>query len=608
MIALLLGIGPAFAQDPEPSPEPVGPPPPVSEEVARLEQAYKDQQALLDAQQAALAATQTALAEQSAALEALKTEAAETKRALEPKDAFTVDFEGHYRVRGHLFDHLWAAQGTGDDYRDARFLQQRLWLRPRFDYRGVAKLWIELRALENVVFGDNASLSSTALFADEPSNTDIEGQEIPSVTVGRVWTEFEVPVGLLRIGRMPSEWGMGLLVNTGDGFDQPFGEASYPTTNDRILFATRPLSILDRVLGREDREIPLVVAVAVDRLVEDPLYRYYGYTCTPGIPEGDDRYSARCDGDGDGLTDQEHDYQDDTVTSASRGLDWWADQNDDVMQMVYVAAYRGEGVDYLGGNGDLTLGTYVVNRSQRETDSNVWIVDGYFAAFLHRITLETEVISITGRTRALPLPDASADDPLAKQASIEGYAAKAGYSPGPLALMVETGFASGDDDVLDGAFTGRSLHPDHNVGLLLYEQVLAQVTASVRTTSARGLWSNGGVYSSRYVFPTVTVEPIEDTQLVVGGVVAWPNAPDGAVIRCRASDAGDCDTPPASQATADTLGWEIDAAIKHRWARHLLVSLEGGVAHATDRLPLESAGLNPKGNFVTVQSRIAWEF
>jgi hypothetical protein len=56
------------------------------------------------------------------------------------------------------------------------------------------------------------------------------------------------------------------------------------------------------------------------------------------------------------------------------------------------------------------------------------------------------------------------------------------------------------------------------------------------------------------------------------------------------------------------LGWEIDAALKHRWHEHVLFSLESGFAHATDRLPLEQAGLNPEGNFFTLQSRLAYEF
>ncbi|MEQ1571935.1 MAG: hypothetical protein ABMA64_40280, partial [Myxococcota bacterium] len=462
--------------------------------------------------------------------------------------------------------------------------------------------------LQDVAWGDNASLASTALFAGEPSSTGRDGLELPTVQLGRVWTEFSVPVGIVRVGRMPSEWGMGLLVAPGDGFDQPFGEASYPTTNDRILFATRPIAVLDGILGREDRGVPLFVAVAFDRLVEDPLFQYHGFECSPGVLEGDPAFDVRCDSDGDGVTDLDHGYQDDGVDASSRPLDWWVDSDDDVTQMVYVLAYRGEGVTYLGQPGDLTAGLWAVNRTQRETDSKVWILDGAFEAHSHRVHLQAEVVAIDGTTRALVLPDASQPDPLKKKANLLGYAAKGGYLHGALDAQLETGFASGDDDVADAEFTGRALHPDHNVGLLLYEQVLAQVTASQRTTSARGLWSNGGVVASRYVNPVVSVEVRPDTHVVGGFVAAWPNRPDGAVIRCKSTDAVPCTTPAALQPEADALGWELDLALKHTWQQHLLFSLEAGYARVTDRLPLEAAGLDPDGAYLTVQSRVAWQF
>ncbi|MEQ1503318.1 MAG: hypothetical protein ABMB14_13860 [Myxococcota bacterium] len=548
------------------------------------------------------------LLEQQAALAAVEQELTDTRVGLLPKDDVSVTFEGHYRVRGYLWSHRFASQGTGDGYRDARYLDQRLWLRPRFAYKDVAKLWVEFRALDGVVFGDNAGGASVPLFAGDPSATDLEGQTQPTVEVGRVWTEFTVPVGVVRVGRMPSEWGMSLLVSPGDSFDQPFGESSFPSTNDRILFATRPIAIGQKVIGHEDTEVPLYAAVAVDRLVEDPLSQYYGYTCTPGRTAADDGFDRRCDTDGDGVTDLDHSYVDDTRAPASRGPDWWADQDDDVWQMVYVLVYRGVDVAYLGGRGDLTAGVYTVNRRQRETDSNVWIVDGHVKSTANRVYLESEVLTIAGETRALPLPDATAPDPLRKDVSIAGFAAKAGYAHGKLDALLEVGSASGDDDVTDATFTGRALNPDHNVGLVLYDMVLADVTAAVRTTAARGLWSNGGVYSSAYLFPTVTVRPRDGWTGILGAVVAWPNAPDGAVLRCNDDDAVGCDAPTPLQATADTIGWELDAAVKIDWADHLRFALEGAYAKVTDRVPLETAGLDPDGAFFTLQSRIAWEF
>ena len=39
------------------------------------------------------------------------------------------------------------------------------------------------------------------------------------------------PLGQLRFGRMPSHWGLGMLVNAGDGID-----CDYQTNADRIMF------------------------------------------------------------------------------------------------------------------------------------------------------------------------------------------------------------------------------------------------------------------------------------------------------------------------------------------------------------------------------------
>jgi uncharacterized protein (TIGR04551 family) len=54
-----------------------------------------------------------------------------------------------------------------------------------------------------------------------------------SITVKRVWGEYQTPVGLLRFGRMPNHWGLGMLANSGDGYDSDYGD-----TSDRIMFIT----------------------------------------------------------------------------------------------------------------------------------------------------------------------------------------------------------------------------------------------------------------------------------------------------------------------------------------------------------------------------------
>jgi uncharacterized protein (TIGR04551 family) len=54
-----------------------------------------------------------------------------------------------------------------------------------------------------------------------------------SISVKRVWGEYMTPVGLLRFGRMPSHWGLGMLANAGDGHD-----SDWQSTADRIMLVT----------------------------------------------------------------------------------------------------------------------------------------------------------------------------------------------------------------------------------------------------------------------------------------------------------------------------------------------------------------------------------
>ena len=54
-----------------------------------------------------------------------------------------------------------------------------------------------------------------------------------SVAFKRAWAEYMTPLGQLRFGRMPSQWGLGILANSGDKIDD-----DYQTNVDRIMFVT----------------------------------------------------------------------------------------------------------------------------------------------------------------------------------------------------------------------------------------------------------------------------------------------------------------------------------------------------------------------------------
>ncbi|MFN7142499.1 MAG: hypothetical protein ACK4YP_01885 [Myxococcota bacterium] len=525
-------------------------------------------------------------------------------------DNWKFSLDGYYRVRANVFGDLYQGQEKAGTY-----MLHRVRLQPELNFEDRAKFVVMADALDGVAWGDNASLASTALFAGDPSLTGIEGQEITPIQVKRAWMEFKVPVGLLRVGRQGSQWGMGLLANDGNGFDDTFGENKYGATYDRAIFATRPISIVQTIAGKRDTGIPLIVAVGVDRLVEDPLIQYYGYGCTLD-QTAEDGEDPRCE------ETENHGYTEERDASRRAG-DWWVDPEDDVWEMVYVVRYAGEGIKLPGGQvGDLTVGAYVVNRKQTETESDVLILDGYLKAEVAGAFLEGEILNIRGDTRAITLTttsDAEGVDPLYKKADIWGYVVRGGYQTEILTVGLEHGFASGDSNVPDANFTGRPLSPDHNVGLIMYEEILSRVTATTWSEDARGLWSNGGVYNSRYVFPVVRVRPLDNWEIIGGFLTAWPDEPDGARIRCTEAEANDPERGLQcgnSRAAATSLGWEADLAIKHRWHDHVNFTLEGGYAHISDRVPLKSVGLGyyvnsagqEVGNYWTLQSRIAYEF
>jgi hypothetical protein len=574
----------------------------------------------LEAMKKELEATRATVEGQDQRLEGTVKDLTNLRTKMVSAKDFKIDLTGYYRVRGYVYGAKFGEDKpvTGGLFNNqptsGRFMNQRLRVGVKFGWKDVASLNVHFQALDDVVWGDNADIGSNPLFAEQGSYTGIDGLENPNFEVFRAWAEMKVPLGLIRVGRQSSHWGLGLLANHGDGFDDDFGENHFGNQFDRFLFATNPIAIAQAFTKKQERKTPqLNVVVAVDRLVEDPLTQYYGYKCTPGIDREVDpaRYDVRCDSDGDGYTDRDHDYVDDTRTADQRRPDWWVDQKDDVWEMVYALLYRGKDIRYFGGVGDLTAGAYLIHRRQKETDSDVIVADLYLDAFIHHVGLQFEGVGIWGKTRALPLPDSTQDDPLAKRAAIMGYAARLFYEQPYWKVLFESGYASGDNQANDALFTGRSLHPDYNVGLILYEDVIAQVTSRLWGDNARGLRSNGGVYDSHYINPRVYAYPLPNWQVIAGVLAVWPHKADGAIVRCGPDDPAEWGCA-ARDAKSDMLGYEVDLAIKHKWQDHLNFTLETGWAHATDRLALAAAGLNVNengaGNFWTLQSRIAWEF
>jgi uncharacterized protein (TIGR04551 family) len=122
----------------------------------------------------------------------------------------------------------------------------RLRLEPTLNVSEHVRVRAQIDVLDNYVLG-----SSTSSLSDDPgspypvpfygsSPVVSEGDprvDRPAISPKRAWAEIETPVGLLSFGRMPSEWGLGILTHAGAGIDDDLGD-----TVDRIQFALPPVS------------------------------------------------------------------------------------------------------------------------------------------------------------------------------------------------------------------------------------------------------------------------------------------------------------------------------------------------------------------------------
>lgn len=61
----------------------------------------------------------------------------------------------------------------------------------------------------------------------------VRTSDVTPVQMRRVWAELEFDFGMLKVGRMPYDFGLGILGNAGDGVNQEIG-----STRDRIVFET----------------------------------------------------------------------------------------------------------------------------------------------------------------------------------------------------------------------------------------------------------------------------------------------------------------------------------------------------------------------------------
>lgn len=294
-----------------------------------------------------------------------------------------------------------------------------------------------------------------------------------SILVKRVWGEYMTPVGVLRFGRMPSHWGLGIFANSGDGHD-----SDYQSTADRLMFVT-------------------------------------------GIKKYDIYFAAAWD------------FANEGATSASfieqQGQPYDLAQKDDVNQYVFAAVRRRspelQKLELAKGQFVLNGGAYFVYRSQEldnaTTDvdrsaslgqsslnlkngyvrrhAEAFIPDLWFQFLYDKFRFEAEAVMIMGTIENTSRVPETSDyksgvdyQPNGWKIQQFGMAVETDYKAleDKLKVGVGFGYSTGDKDVeslspgrqglqpqltTDRNFTTFRFHPDYRVDLILFRNILSRV-------------------------------------------------------------------------------------------------------------------------------------
>ena len=465
---------------------------------------------------------------------------------VEPPDPESIKFQihGEYQVRASLHRDLPLRQFRGRAGTETLGQTFRLehWLRitPRLYIMDDLSLVGQIDVPRGFIAGqETAHVSSADRPYDERQPLEVEPRWL--------YLDWLTPVGLLRVGQQPSHWGMGIIANDGD-HPSLFGDYYGAAKVERILFATKPAG----------RESPFTIAIAGDLVFKD----------------------ANAD-----LTEDERAFQ--GVLAA-----FYQDEQDNMIGFYGVYRHQEQESEALPGR-------------EFEESLNAWVLDsaGRFNAKIPGtrgfVFGEYEVVYLFGdtnivRTTAQTRSNEREDIRSFGAATRLGATTTAGTGDdrwGDFVAQLEWGWASGDADPNDGVTRRFRFDPNHNVGLLLFDHVLAWKTARASNIAqdqeltqranpgADLLPSNGSVFGATYLNPTIVIRPVRELDLKAGAVIAQTTA--DFVDPVQVATAGRFVNYDGGDARSHDLGVELDLGVEYRlpldYGMTLQLGADGGV-------------------------------
>lgn len=352
-------------------------------------------------------------------------------------------------------------------------------LSPRLTYE------VELEALSGFVGGQSTELGMNA--TDRPFPTSRTGMaSLARVLPRKLNVQWTTSVGRVVAGAQTFTWGSGMLANDGTG-DPDFGDAWTGNIVARLAFATQPLA-------KTAAPAPLrtiAMFAAGDFVLRDDNASVY---------DGDRAFSGSF-----GILADEPSHGAGVLASVRRQRDR-VDPGLPAGERARTTAYV---LDVFA------RGSVALTRNDR-------------------LVLEVEGALVRGETTRL-LSEAT----FGRAADLRqlGGLARVGWRHADTASVhVETGLASGDNDPRDATARTFTMHSDHQVGLVLFDQVLPLVTAravdrasdpalvGVPMAGMRFAINPGAVQNAIYGTAVVRARPYRSLDARLGYLYAVPAA------------------------------------------------------------------------------------
>jgi hypothetical protein len=446
---------------------------------------------------------------------------------------------------------------TADSLGQNNFVSHWLRFTPRLQIRENVQIVGQIDLITGLVLGDQAHDVS----ADQTPRDSYNG--FSNIQPRWLYADLTTKIGVFRVGQQPSHWGMGILANDGD-HPSLFGDYRYGDISERVLYATKPLG----------KESPLIVVVAGDLVFRDS---------TATLTNGDQAFQgvlAALYDKGQNQIGLYGVYRDESRDQPSTAFSSYTDK----IQVGVLDAAGKFAAPVAPNSSTFVFGAFeaaTIIGVTNEVRTNAQALDGS----------TTDVRSYGGAAsiglvhRAFSCNCMSGDEKKKENDEPMTF--------GDLVGNLEVGYASGDADPYDGTEHRFTFHPDHKVGLILFDEVMRFQTARAATAAQDPLLanasrpppgidllpSNGGVFGAQYINPTVLVRPKKWLDLKAGMVIAQSTADvvdplriatQGAYVNYRGGDPHRHDLGEEVD-----LGFEVRVPLEYKLT--LQLGAQGGV-------------------------------